>query len=150
MLKKITLLLLICSFLSCGYEPIYLKKNDLKLVIKLATLEGDQKISKIVMSSIGLKENKNIESGYTLILNSRKTIDIVSKDKKGNPSVYKTTIIVEITLNDEKLNIKQKEFNSSFTYNANQNKFDFSQYQKNIELNLINEISENIFIYLRT
>ncbi len=26
----------------------------------------------------------------------------------------------------------------------------FSKYQKNIELNLINEISEKIFIYLRT
>ena len=94
-----------------------------------------------------LKENKNIESGYTLILNSRKTIDIVSKDKKGDPSVYKTTIIVEFTLNDEKLNIKQKEFNSSFKRRSNQSKFDLSQYQKNIELNLINEISENIFIY---
>ena len=46
--------------------------------------------------------------------------------------------------------IKQKEFNSSFTYSNTQSKFDLSQYQKNIESNLINEISEKIFIYLRT
>ena len=28
MLKKITLLLLLCFFWNCGYEALYLKKND--------------------------------------------------------------------------------------------------------------------------
>ena len=60
MLKKITLLLLLCFFWSCGYEPLYLKKNDLKKQINVITLNGDQKINKIIMSSLGIKEDKII------------------------------------------------------------------------------------------
>jgi hypothetical protein len=150
MLKKITLLLLLCFFWSCGYQPIYLKKNNLEQEIKVATLNGDQKINKMIMSSLGLKENKNIVSGYTLILKSSKKIDVISKDKTGNPSVYRSSIVVNFTLTDKEKIIKQKEFDSSFTYNNSQDKFNFSQYQKGIELDLINEISEKIFIYLKT
>ena len=150
MFKKITLLILFCSFWSCGYTPLYLEKNELDQPIKIFTLKGDRKINNIILSSLGLKEDKNIQNGYTLILNSAKKIDVVSKDKNGNPSVYRTSIIVKFSLNSEGSIIKQKEFNSSFTYNTTQNRFGLSQYQKNIELDLINEISENLFIYLRT
>ena len=149
MLKKITLLLLFCFFWSCGYSPLYLKKSDLDQKIKIVKLIGDPKVNKIIMSSLGLKEDKNIKSGYTLILNSAKKTDIISKDKSGNPSIYRTSIIVNFSFYNEKTVIKQKKFDSSFTYNNSRNKFDFSQYQKNIEINLINEISEKIFIYLK-
>ena len=149
MTKKITLLLLIFLIWGCGYQPIYLKKNNSVQKIKTITLSGDQKINKIIINSLGLKEDRNLLTGYSLILKSLKRIDIISKDKNGNPSAYKTFITVDISLAEKETIIKQKEFVSSFTYNATDNKFNFSQYQKNIELNLINEISEKIFIYLR-
>jgi len=150
MLKKTTLLLLLCFLWSCGYDPLYLKKNDLKQTIKVVNTDGDQKINKIILSSLGIKEDKGSPTGYILTLKSSKKIDIISKDKTGNPSIYKTSIIVNFSLTNEETIVKQKEFNSSFTYKNSQNKFDLSQYQKNIESNLINEISEKIFIYLRT
>ena len=150
MLKKTTLLLLLCFFWSCGYEPLYLKKIDLDQKIKVITFSGDRKINKIIRSSLGIKEDRNLTSGYILTLKSSKKIDVVSKDKTGNPSTYKSSIIVNLSLTNEETIIKQKEFNSSFTYNNSQNRFGLSQYQKNIESNLINEISEKIFIYLRT
>ena len=149
MLKKITLLFLFCSFWSCGYTPLYLEKYNLDQPIKIITLMGDQKINKTIVSSLGLKKNKNIESGYTLILNSQKKIDVISKDKYGNPLIYRSSVMIDFSLNSEESIIKQKEFNSSFTYNTTQNRFDLFQYQKSIELDLINEISEKIFIYLR-
>ena len=150
MLKKTTLLLLLCFFWSCGYESLYLKKIDLDQKIKVITFSGDRKINKIIRSSLGIKEDRNLTSGYILTLKSSKKIDVVSKDKTGNPSTYKSSIIVNLSLTNEETIIKQKEFNSSFTYNNSLNKFSLSQYQRNIELNLINEISEKIFIYLRT
>ena len=150
MTKKITLLLVIFLIWGCGYQPIYLKKNNSVQKIKTITLSGDQKINKIIINSLGLKEDRNLLTGYSLILKSLKRIDIISKDKSGNPSAYKTSIIVEVLLTEKERIIKQKEFVSTFTYNASDNKFNLSQYQKNIELNLINEISEKIFIYLRS
>ena len=150
MLKKISLLLLLCFFWSCGYEPLYLKKNDLEKKISVITLNGDQKINKMIISSLRISEDKNSTTGFTLILKSSKKIDVISKDKAGNPSVYRSSIIANLTLTDSDKIIKQKEFSSSFTYNNTSSKFDLLQYQKNIELNLTNEISEKIFIYLRT
>ena len=150
MTKKITLLLVIFLIWGCGYQPVYLKKNNSEQKIKTITLNGEQKINKIIVNSLRLKEDKNLLTGYSLILKSLKRIDIISKDKSGNPSVYKTSIIVEVLLTEKERIIKQKEFVSSFTYNATENKFNLSQYQKSIELNLINEISEKIFIYLRS
>ena len=150
MLKKITLLLLLCFFWSCGYEPLYLKKIDLKQQIKVIAFSGNQKINKIIKSSLGIKENRNLTSGYILTLKSSKRIDVVSKDKTGNPSAYKSSIIVNFTLTNKETIIKEKEFNSSFSYNNSKDKFGLSKYQREVELNLINEISEKIFIYLRT
>ena len=150
MAKKITLLLVIFLIWGCGYQPIYLKKNNSEQKIKTITLNGEQKINKIIVTSLGLKEDRNLLTGYSLILKSLKRIDIISKDKSGNPSVYKTSIIVDVSLTEKERIIKQKEFVSSFTYNATDNKFNLSQYQKNIESNLINEISEKISIYLRS
>ena len=150
MTKKITLLLVIFLIWSCGYQPIYLKKNNLEQKIKTITLNGEQKIDKIIVTSLGVKADKNLLTGYSLVLKSLKRIDIISKNKDGNPSAYKTSIIVDVSLTEKEKIIKQKNFVSSFTYNASDNKFNLSQYQKNIELNLINEISEKIFIYLRS
>ena len=149
MTKKITLLLVIFLIWGCGYQPVYLKKNNSEQKIKTITLNGEQKINKIIVTSLGLKEDRNLLTGYSLILKSLKRTDIISKDKSGNPSAYKTSIIVDVSLTEKEKIIKQKNFVSSFTYNASDNKFNLSQYQKNIELNLINEISEKIFIYLR-
>ena len=150
MTKKITLLLVIFLIWSCGYQPIYLKKNNLEQKIKTITLNGEQKINKTILTSLGVKVDKNLLAGHSLILKSLKRIDVISKDKNGNPSAYKTSIIVDVSLTEKERIIKQKEFVSTFTYNASDNKFNLSQYQKNIELNLINEISEKIFIYLRS
>ena len=150
MAKKITLLLVIFLIWGCGYQPIYLKKNNSEQGIKTIILNGEQKINKTIVSSLGVKEDKNLLNGYSLILKSLKRLDIISKDKNGNPTVYKISIIVNFSLTEKERIVKQKEFVSSFTYNATDNKFNLSQYQKNIETNLINEISEKISIYLRS
>ena len=65
MLKKIILLILFCSFWSCGYTPLYLEKNDLDQPIKNFALKGDQKVNNAIISVLGLKENKNMQYGYT-------------------------------------------------------------------------------------
>ena len=98
-------------------------------------------------------------------LRSAKKLTNIKKQKGKYPElldniIESSDIVLEIldarfmeetrNLEIEKLIIKQKEFVSTFTYNASDNKFNLSQYQKNIELNLINEISEKIFIYLRS
>tara|TARA_B110001450_G_C17541856_1_gene448936 strand:+ start:183 stop:641 length:459 start_codon:yes stop_codon:yes gene_type:complete len=150
MFKKISLLLLLCSLLSCGYQPLYQNENDFDKPINNFNFEGDKRTNKIIISFLGLKKVNNSKKGYSLTLKNKKIIDVVSKDKNGNPSVYKMSLMVNLILSDNDKILKKKEFKANFIYNNTKNKFGLSQYQKNIETNLINELSEKIFIFLRT
>ena len=147
MIKKIFVLILLFSLQSCGYEAMYLKKIDFKEKIKSFETLGDKKINRNIISSLNLK-NQNKTKGYKLIINSSKTLQIISKDKAGNSSVYKTLIVVKVSLIDNGETLKEKIFSEQFTYNNIQNKFSLSQYQKEIEINLINKIIDEVIIFL--
>ncbi len=139
--------MLLLSLGTCGYEPMYSKKDEFNIKIQSFKLEGNKNLNKKIISSLNLK-NKNEARGFKLIINSNKNIEAASKDASGNISIYKTTISVKISLLNKNTIFKEKTFSSDFTYNDMENKFDLSQYQKDIEANLINKIIEEIFIFL--
>jgi len=153
MLKKILIILLVGSLFGCGYQPLYLKKDnkDYKdYPIEIWELKGNKKINKSIISFLDLERKKKTGNGYKLILDSKRKLEIISKDKKGNPSSLRLTLVVNLLLNSDEKLIKEKQFSKSFSYNNSQNKFELSQYEKNIEKNLINEIAQKIYIFLRS
>ena len=133
---------------NCGYQSIYLKKDNIDFFIKEIKLEGNERIGKTISSQIQIEKNVINKIPYTIILNSKKSIDIVARDGLGNPSLYRVTFDIQAVLEKNKNKIKEKNFNKTFTYNSMENKFDQSQYQKNIEQNLINKIAEEFIIFV--
>ena len=150
MKKNIIILLLIATLTSCGYEPIYLKKNSVDLSIKEYKLLGDKAINRNIVSLLNLKKSNKKNSWYTLKLNSRKLIESVAKDKAGDTTIFRLTLSIELILSEDDNLVKEKNFITSFTYNNTKNKFDLLQYQKTIEKNLIDKLSEEIIIFLKT
>jgi hypothetical protein len=150
MIKKKFFLILIIFLSNCGYNPIYLKKIDTEVLINSYQLIGDKNINRSIISYLGIKNNDNTNAKYNLKLNSTKLVETVAKDKVGNTSVYKTTIRVELSISEGNSVIKERIFVSSFVYNNISNKFDLFQYQKNIDKNLIKNLSEKILIFLTT
>ena len=150
MIKKIIFLLIICSLGSCGFEPVYVKKNEYQLSIKEITLIGDKKINRSIISFTNLKKINPTNGEYIVTITSENRIEIVAKNKLGNASIYRTTIIVNLSLQNRDGDTKLKKFETAFSYNNLPNKFDLAQYQKTIEKNLIDIISEEIIIYLNT
>ena len=148
MIKKIFCLVLVLSLSNCGYSPIYLKKIDTDLSIKNYQITGNKSINKSIVSYLNLKNNSDANAKYSLELNSSKLVETVAKDKLGNASVYKITIRVELLLTEGTNVIKKRTFTSDFIYNNIANKFDLFQYQKSIDKNLINNLSEKIFVFL--
>ena len=146
--KKFTLLFIFIFLTNCGYQPIYLQKDNLKIFINEINLEGDKKINRKIMELTNLKKKNNGNPSYNLKLISNKDIKIVAKDKSGNASIYKTTVTVIFTLEDQNEIFKQKTFSSNFSYNDIINSFELSEYQKTIENNLINKIAEEILIFI--
>jgi len=147
MIKKIFLCIVILSLNNCGYEAIYSKKNVFNDEIQSFETEGDKKINRKIISSLKLK-NQAENSGYKLTINSSKSLETILKDSSGRASTYNLKINVVVSLIKEEKIFKTKNFNSNFTFNNNENKFDLAQYQKDIEANLIDRIIQEIIIFL--
>ena len=150
-MKKNIIILILSAFVitSCGYKSIYSSKN-LNFNILEFEVEDKTKISRKIKNNLDSYKKNDSNNFYSIKINSKKNINIISKDSEGNPSNFEMTIISEITiLNDEKI-VKNKVFSESFNYKNSSNKFDLKQYEKNIEDNLTNKILENIIAYFYT
>ena len=114
-LKKTIIILLTTLYLaSCGFTPIYSKKN-LNFQIETIQFEGNREIRSILLSNLNsYKGNKKDIYNYDLKIKAEKNIEIASKNKKGEATVFKLNINskVEIFL-DDKLFLTKNFYNSS-------------------------------------
>ena len=148
-MKKIFIVLLLI-LTSCGYQPLYKTDQKIKnLNISEVIYSGDQKINEVIYTKLPFALVKNDESLNKLSLESKKEIKITSKDSKGQALSYRTIINVKIlVLNNNGDILDQKIVQKNFSYNADENKFKFKEYQDKIEKNLINTIIEDVIIHL--
>ena len=150
-MKKNIIILILSAFIitSCGYKSIYSSKNLNFNILEFEVVDKT-KINRKIKNNLNSYKKNNSNNFYSIKINSKKDITIISKDSEGDPSNFEMTIISEITiLNDEKI-VENKVFSESFNYKNSSNKFDLKQYEKNIEDNLTNKILENIIAYFYT
>ena len=147
-MKKLFLLLIFTLFVSqCGYEKIYSGKN---IDITIKNIKKDNNIINNELSETLLEvlSNKTSENTYDLEIQSKKFTNVRTKNSKGDPSVYvlklETKIKAKDKTNNEYINIFYEEMN----YNNNDDKFELSQYTKEIEKILIRETVKDIIAYL--
>ena len=148
-MKKIFIVFLLI-LTSCGYQPLYKSdQNTKKLNISEVIYSGDQEINNVIYTKLPLVLVKNDESLNKLSLESKKEIKITSKNSKGQALSYRTIINVKIlVLNNNGDILDQKIVQKNFSYNADENKFKFKEYQDKIEKNLIDTIVEDVIIHL--
>ena len=148
-MKKIFIVLLLI-LTSCGYQPLYKTDQKIKnLNISEVIYSGDQKINEVIYTKLPFALVKNDESLNKLSLESKKEIKITSKNSKGQALSYRTIINVKIlVLNNNGDILDQKIVQKNFSYNADENKFKFKEYQDKIEKNLIDTIVEDVIIHL--
>ena len=145
-MNKISNYILILSLFlltSCGYEAV-LNNQNYQFSINVNKINGDQKINSLIINSF--KQLKENEKKYNLILTSNKEKLIISKDSKGDPSIFEIKINVNyVVKKDEEILISNK-INKKTTYNNITDKFELENYEKTIINNLTSEISENIML----
>ena len=148
MKKLIFIVIALFMLNNCGYTPIYSSKNN-NFYIDIPQKDKSKLNSKI-SNNLKIFSNENSKNIIQLEISSNKKINTIQKDKKGDPSRFQMTILLNINVlskNNYKTN-KTKSFFSEFNYNNNSNKFSLKQYEKDIEDNLINKIVERSIIYL--
>ena len=144
-MKKLFLILMI-FLASCGYKPIYLKKDQSSLEFIKIISEGDNSINRQIISTVGLKES--FSNNNELTLKSTYNIEETSKDSKGQVKTYRSSISLQLTITRDDKIVKSRNFLNEFSYNNKDNKFKLNQYQDEIKNNLINKLSEEIILFM--
>ena len=148
-LKKIIIILLSTLYLaSCGFAPIYSKKN-LDFQINNIQFEGDREIKAILLSNLSIyKTKKKDKYNYDLNIKSEKKVEIASKNTKGEATVYKINInsTVEVFLDDKLL--LTKHYNNSSIYSSEKKIIKMKEVESRNLSNLSSKLASEIILTL--
>ena len=148
-LKKIIIILLSTLYLtSCGFTPIYSKKN-LDFQINNIQFEGDREIKVILLSNLSAYKTKEKDKyNYDLNIKSEKKVEIASKNTKGEATVYKINInsTVEVFLDDKLL--LTKHYNNSSIYSSEKKIIKMKEVESRNLSNLSSKLASEIILTL--
>ena len=148
-LKKIIIILLSTLYLtSCGFTPIYSKKN-LDFQINNIQFEGDREIKAILLSNLSAyKTKKKDKYNYDLNIKSEKKVKIASKNIKGEATIYKINInsTVEVFLDDKLL--LTKHYNNSSIYSSEKKIIKMKEVEYRNLSNLSSKLASEIILTL--
>ena len=146
MKKFLIILLLFVS--NCGYQPLYVDTGNEEFIFQEVNLEGDKKINRKIISALNITESSDNANFNELLLDSKKSKQITSKNSKGEVISYKMSIETNLVIKDKDGKIRSKIFIVDFSYNTKDNKFDLAEYETQIQNNLVKQIIENMIIYI--
>ena len=123
---------------------------DQKLNFGLDTIvySGEKKIGRQIEKNLDKYRNSKTSNVFDVVFITSKRQEIVTKDKKGDPSSFKLIIELELNL-ENKINNKnfEKKFIKETTFESMDNKFELDQYISNVEKNMIFKILQDINIF---
>ena len=147
-MKKIFLILIILFLNGCGYTPLYSSKDSNYKVISL-NKNVNNSLTNYVQNSIEVISNEDAEKSLNISFEYNENISVILKNSKGDPTKNRLNIVIDLSLIDSNDNlITSKQFSESFEYNIDDNKFNLKQYEKNIKFNLIEDITQQILVFL--
>ena len=145
-IKLITYLFLALLFLNnCGYQALYSAKGQ-KFSFGDIEISGEKKLKKYFEAQLNRFQNDE-GNKFDLVVNVDISKNTVSKDKKGNPSIFSLSISAKIDFFEKNILIKSNTFFESSSYNNQENKFDLKQFEKRLERKLLDKIVDDIIIY---
>ena len=139
--KTINYIFFLLLLSSCAYEPI-LKNKNYGFSINVDKINGDQKINSVIIKNIN--NLKGAEKIYDLTISSTKEKNIISKDSKGDPSVFELIINVNYRVEKDGKTLIVNKINRRTTHNNITDKFELENYEKNIINHLSKSISDKI------
>ena len=147
-MKKIFLVVIIIFLHGCGFKSIYSSKDSNYKIISIEKNISNN-LTQYIQDSLNAYSNDNAEKNLKINLNFSEDIIVILKNSKGDPKKNRLTItlVVEVFNQNDNL-IETKKFSENFEYNIDDNKFNLKQYEKNIKLNLVNEIIQRIQVFL--
>ena len=137
-MKKILLLLILTTLISCGFKPIYSSKEFDFKIIKIETDQNllNKKFAKKLESSSNEESNNRISVQF----NIKKEKLIKVKNKKNIPTIFELKINLILTITDQENNERTEELTIRTKYNNKDDKFELSRYEKKLEDTAMNQL----------
>ena len=147
-MKKIILIFLIFLLNSCGYTPIYSSKDSNYKIINFQK-NINNNLTNYIQNTINAFSNDDANKSLNIKFEFEEEVITVLKDSKGDPSKSRLNITVNLSVLDTNQNlIASNVFSENFEYNIDDNKFNLKQYEKNIKFNLVEQITQEILVFL--
>ena len=147
-MKKIFLIIIFLFLNNCVFTPIYSSKDSNYRIIEF-NKNVNNNLTNYIQNSVIVLSNEKSNKSFNINLEFNESISVILKDSKGDPNKNRLTIDINlIVMSDIGNLITSKEFSESFEYNITDNKFDTKEYEKNIKFNLIEDITQQILVFL--
>ena len=143
-MKKFFLLISIIFIYSCGYSPLYLAdKNDLFLNLK--KIEGDLELNNYIKNDFKIASNVNSPNIFDINAETKFEKIILTKDATGDATDYRLDFSVRFIIVSANKEVSYKE---SFNIKKNNQKFEQSNYEKEIKRNFSEIVKDKLVLYL--
>jgi|TARA_B100001971_G_scaffold40371_1_gene35450 hypothetical protein len=142
--KTFILLVLFLFFSSCGYTPIFSKK-DINFSIENIEFLGDKDIEEKINSALyGYKNKLEKEKKISLVITSSKNTAIASKNSKGEALTNRISVDVNVKIILPENNFLEKSFNKTSIYTVINRKSEQKLIENKLIENLSNKIAQQI------
>ena len=100
MSKKLVILILFLFLSSCGYDAVYSKRNTDNYEFSIDSLNfiGDRNINLKIKEKLRNYTSNKKDKIFTLKISSTLEKLILAKDTSGDPTSFKSTIIVDVEI----------------------------------------------------
>ena len=142
MIKKNIIVISLIIFLnSCGFTPIYLKKNDIKFSIEQVNYSGDRDLNNFLKINLDQYKNEKIDNKISIDAKSTYKKIILSKDGTGEVTNYQleAEVIFLIKSNNKEIKITERKIIDSMS-----DKFEEARYERSIKQNFASSITNKL------
>jgi hypothetical protein len=142
MIKKNIIVIFLIIFLnSCGFTPIYLKKNDVQFSIEQVNYSGDRDLNNFLKINLDQYKNEKIKNKISIDVKSTYEKMILSKDGTGEVTNYQleAEVIFIIKSNNKEIQIIEKKI-----IDAMDDKFEEARYERIIKQNFASSITNKL------
>ena len=142
MIKKNIIIISLILFLnSCGFTPIYLKKNDIKFSIEQVNYSGDRDLNNFLKINLDQYKNEKIDNKISIDAKSTYKKIILSKDGTGEVTNYQleAEVIFLIKSNNKEIKITERKIIDSMS-----DKFEEARYERSMKQNFASSITNKL------
>jgi hypothetical protein len=150
MLKKTFTLILLLFLFSCGYEATHSKKNSVNYNFSITdlTFVGERDINLKIKEKLNNYTLAERDKNFILKISSSKEKAVIAKDMSGDPTSFKSTIVVNVEVLMKNNYTNNLQLIESFNYNNITNKFDLKRYESEIKNNLAETVTDKLIFKL--